>query len=157
MFTETNMTWIRCLHMLRVRIFRKQKIICITEYSHVTRLMVRCTGKSQNINEKERKTRLPLLLQVSYNRINLLSHTHYMYVCTSVCGQEWFGHTYSIDLLNIGVQTTPEEGTRSSPMKRKPPPFPLKQRPTTLRVKPSSYSCDTMLDFPSARPRTPSV
>ena len=74
-----------------------------------------------------------------------------------VQGRVNLGSAYSKELCNTGVQAMPEEGIRSSPKKRKPPPFPLKQWPKTLRVKPSSCSCEMMLDLPPERPRTPSV
>lgn len=44
--------------------------------------------------------------------------------------------TYSEELGNMGVQTTPDWGMRSSPKNKNPPPRLLKQWPTTLRIRP---------------------
>jgi len=57
----------------------------------------------------------------------------------------------------MGVQTTPDWGMNWSPKNRKPPPLPLKQWPTTLRIRPREWSCDTMLVLPFPSPRTPAV
>lgn len=65
--------------------------------------------------------------------------------------------TYSIELGNMGVQTIPDEGIRSSPKNKNPPPCALKQWPTTLRIRPREWSWDTMLDLPFPRPMTPAV
>lgn len=64
---------------------------------------------------------------------------------------------YSAELREIGVHTTPEEGTRSSPKNKNPPPRPLKQCPTTFLVRPIAFNCDTMFALPLPRPRTPAV
>lgn len=64
---------------------------------------------------------------------------------------------YSKELCEIGVHKIPDEGTRSSPMNKNPPPRPLKQWPTTFCVKPKACNCDTMLPLPLPRPKTPAV
>lgn len=60
-------------------------------------------------------------------------------------------------MLEIGVHTIPEEGTRSSPKNKNPPPRPLKQWPNTFFVMPMLNNCDTMFTLPFPRPRTPAV
>lgn len=65
--------------------------------------------------------------------------------------------SYSNFLFENGAQNMPDEGTKSSPKKRKPPPCALRQCPTTFRVRPKLCNCSKMLDFPIPRPRTPSV
>ena len=60
-------------------------------------------------------------------------------------------------MLEIGVHTIPEEGTRSSPKNKNPPPRPLKQWPNTFFVMPMLLNCDTMFTLPFPRPRTPAV
>lgn len=67
-------------------------------------------------------------------------------------------NTYSEELCTIGVQTTPDEGMNLSPKNKNPPSFcPLKQWPTTLRIRPWEWSWDKMLALPLPRPRTPAV
>lgn len=65
--------------------------------------------------------------------------------------------TYSEELGNMDVQTIPEEGIKSSPKNKNPPPRALKQWPTTLWIRPKEWSWDKMLALPFPRPRTPDV
>lgn len=60
------------------------------------------------------------------------------------------------ELGTFGAQKSPE-GKKSSPKKRNPFPCPPKQWPITFCVRPKPSSCDTRLDFPLARPSTPST
>lgn len=57
----------------------------------------------------------------------------------------------------MGVQRMLDEGMTSSPKNKNPPPRPLKQWPTTLRIRPREWSWDKMLVLPLPRPRTPAV
>lgn len=59
------------------------------------------------------------------------------------------------ELRNIGVHDSFEDGTRSSPKNRNPPPRPARQCPTTLLTWPRSLSCDTIVALLLLRPRTP--
>lgn len=64
---------------------------------------------------------------------------------------------YSKELCNIGTQVIPDLGTKSAPKNKNPPPFPLRQWPTTFCVIPMPLSCDEMLALLLLSPRTPAV
>ena len=55
------------------------------------------------------------------------------------------------------VQDTPVEGMTLSPKNKKPPPFELKQCPSTFLVSPAETSFVKMLIFPFPGPKTPTV
>ena len=62
------------------------------------------------------------------------------------------------ELGEMGVQTNfCGSLTNPSPRNMYPPPFALKQWPTTLRIRPKFLSWDKMLVLPLPRPRTPAV
>ena len=60
-------------------------------------------------------------------------------------------------LRAIGTQVTRDVGTISSPKKRNPPPFVLRQWPRTFLVTPCCLSCERRLTDPLPSPSKPSV
>jgi hypothetical protein len=57
----------------------------------------------------------------------------------------------------MGTQVAREVGTTSSPKKRNPPPFVLRQWPMTFFVIPCCFSCESRLTDPFPSPSKPSV
>jgi hypothetical protein len=76
--------------------------------------------------------------------------------CNSDTNTSW-KDAYPDVLWAIGTQVTRDEGTTSSPKKRNPPPFVLRQWPTTFLVIPCCLSCETRLTDPLPSPSMPSI